>query len=298
MWKLAAGLLLLAGTASAETVHSLDQVPSRLKTPEARETFREQIVGKPAPDRLGTHLPAALPATAIRRLLVPGDDRAAATVVGARPWRSDLDVAIVCTGGAAPLDPQAPQCSRADPGSKEPPLHIYLGVIEVKDAAPKLIAKSGAVDCAMRWDDSGLPRQPVAADDAQGAPIAPDSVDRFDLAPYTIAPGQTAFGLRGTWNESYSGGGASYTGLCLFAAAGAQLKEVLALPMSAYADIAGDWHKDGTRDHDITDADNVLLISKHATEGHFDLVVKNRKGRWQRTFRWSQAAGAYLAAGK
>jgi len=298
MWKPVAVLLLLAGIANAETVHSLDQVPRHLKTPEARETFREQIVGKSAPDRLGTHLPAALPADAIARLLVPAGDRAAATVVGAKPWRSDLFAAIVCTGGAPPFDPKAPQCSRPDPGSKQPPLHVYVGVIEIKDGAPRLVAKSGPVDCAMTWNDSGLPRQPLAADDAKDAPIAPDSIDRFDLAPYTIAPGQTAFGLRGAWSESYSGGGASYTGLCLFAAEGGEFKQVLAVPMSAYADIAGDWHKDGTRDHDITDAGNVLLISGHATHGHFDVTVKNRKGPWRRTFRWSQAAGAYRAAGK
>ncbi len=298
MWKPVVALLLLAGTANAETVHSLDQVPGHLKTPEARETFREQIVGKPAPDRLGAHLPAALPAAAVTRLLVPDGDRAAATVVGAKPWRSDLFVAIVCTGGAPPFDPKAPQCGRPDRVSKAPPLHIYLGVLEHKGAAPKLLAKSGPVDCAMRWDDSGLPRQPAAADEANGAPIAPDSIDRFDLAPYVIAPGQTAFGLRGTWSEGYSGGGASYTGLCLYAAEGTRLKQVLAVPMSAYADIAGEWHKDGTRDHDITEADNVLQISTHKAHGHFDVTVKNRKGRWRRTFRWSQAAGAYRALGK
>lgn len=298
MWMPALALLLFVGTASAETVHSLDQVPGHLKTPEARETFREQIAGKPAPDRLGTHLPAALPAEAIKRLLVPEGDQAAATVVGAKPRRSELFAAIVCTGGAPPLDPQAPQCGRADPGSKEPPLHVYVGLIDTEGGTPKLVAKSGPVDCAMNWNDSGLPRQPMAADDAKAAAIAPDSIDRFDLAPYTIAPGQTAFGLRGSWSESYSGGGASYTGLCLFAAEGAELKQVLAVPMSAYADVAGDWHKDGTRDHDITDAGNVLLISSHATRGHFDVTVKNRKGPWRRTFRWSQAAGAYRAAGK
>ncbi len=136
----------------------------------------------------------------------------------------------------------------------------------------------------------------MAADEANGAGITPDSFDRFDLAPYTIAPDQTAFGLRGNWMESYSGGGANYTGLCLFMPVGGELQQVLAVPMSAYADIAGEWHKDGTRDHDITDAGNVLVISKHVTDGHFDLIVKNRKGHWRRTFRWSKTA--YRAVGK
>jgi hypothetical protein len=42
--------------------------------------------------------------------------------------------------------------------------------------------------------------------------------------------------------------------LYLFAIGGDRLRQVFAAPMSAYRDIAGDWHKDATRDHDITDS--------------------------------------------
>jgi hypothetical protein len=68
--------------------------------------------------------------------------------------------------------------------------------------------------------------------------------------------------------------------------------------MSAYADIAGDWHKDGTRDHDITDRANVLVVSSHQTGKHFDLVLKNKAAHWRQVYRWSDAAGVYQAVRK
>lgn len=290
--------LACATEAVAETVHSLGDVPGRLKTPQAKEFFNEQIAGKPAPDKLGVHLPASLPAATLTGMLVPPSDRTPPTLIGAKPWlaRENLYVAIVCTGGAGPLG-NDPQCAQADPDGKQP-LHVYLGVIEAKDGAPpRLVAASGPVDGAMSWDASPLPKQPMAADDAKGA-VPPGSFDSFDLAPYKIAPNETAFGVRVGWTESYAGGGASYTGLCLFAVENGKLKQVLALPMSAYANLAGDWHKDGTRDHDITDSANVLQVSAHSTDGHFDLIAKNRKERWQRVYSWSKETGAYRMAGK
>lgn len=85
---------------------------------------------------------------------------------------------------------------------------------------------------------------------------------------------------------------ASYA-LYLFAVADGALKMVLAVPMSSYTDIAGDWHKDGTRKHDITQSANILIVSKHSTNGHFDLRLKSRTGHWQRHYQWSPATAAY-----
>ncbi len=281
--------------AVAETVPSLDQIPKHLKTPQARHFFSEQIEGKAPPDKLGVRLPDGLTAKSIADMLVPASDTAPANLAGAKPWPGHLDqfVAIVCTGGAKPYTPKEPRCAKPDPDSKEPPQHVYLGVIEIKDGAPRLLARSSAIDGATRWADSGLARQPMDADDAA---IAPDSFDSFDFAPYKIAKDQTAFGLRAAWTESYSGGGAYFTALCLFAVQDGKVKSILTAPMSAYADVAGDWHKDGTRDHHITDEANVVIVSQNATDGHFDLLIKNKK--WRRVYKWSAAAGGYRAASK
>jgi hypothetical protein len=289
--------LALTQPAWAETAHSLDQVPGKLKTPEGKATFDQQMNGAPAPDGLGVHLPANLSAKTITDLLVPADDKAPRNLIGAKPWpaRPNFYIAIACTGGE-PADGD-PQCARASDDAGKPPLHVYLGVIEIKDGdAAHLVAKSAAFDGGVSWKDSGLPDEPMDADDTKGAEIKPQSFNRFDLASYKIAPDTLAFGLRGNWTESYSGGGASFESLNLFALDGDRLKPILAVPMSAYKDVAGDWHKDQTRDHQISDGANLLVVSPHSTDQHFDLVVKGRTGRWQRLFRWSKAADAYVPA--
>ena len=252
---LVAGSLAIATPAAAETVHSLDQVPGQLKTPEAREVFKQEIEGKPPPDLLGQHLPVALSADVLLKLLVPMTETAKPTLIGARPWpvEPDFYVAIVCTGGDSPLGGEA-QCAQTT-DTKNAPLHVYLGLIAAQTgAAPALVAASAPVACAMNWRKTTLARAPAAADDSASGVLAPEKFDAFDLAPY---------------------------------------RQVLALPMSASVNIAGDWHKDGTRDHDVTDAANVMIVSNHLSDGHSDLIVKAREGRGRQTFRWSKASGAY-----
>ncbi|HVZ51076.1 MAG TPA: hypothetical protein VG986_03860 [Pseudolabrys sp.] len=298
MRLLLAGLLAIAcgQFANAETVHSLDQVPNRLKTPEAKKFFSEQMQGKPAPDLLGVHLPAGFSIEAIVGALVPPNDKGKPHLVGAKPWpaRPNSYVAIVCTGGSEPYSAGESSCARSPNDDKEPPLRVYLGVLARNDGgAVSLAAASGAIDCATDWSRTNLPRQPSAADDAKDGLVKPESFDRFDLANYKIAPDQIAFGLRGAWSEGYAGGGANFTALCLFVPDGSRLRQVLAAPMSAYADIAGDWHKDGTRDHDITDAANLLVLSRHRTDGYFDLLLKNRGHDKTQIFHWVKSAAGY-----
>jgi hypothetical protein len=177
-------------------------------------------------------------------------------------------------------------------------LQVTLGVIEAKPgAAPRLVAKPALVDGMVNWRDTALPSAPDPLDDAKGNEIAPDSFDGFDLAPYKISADQVAFGLRGAWMDSYSGGGGEYSALYLFAIVDGAVKQILAVPMSAFKDVAGDWNKDGTRDHQITEGANVLIVAAHSTDGHFDLLLKGRTGHWQRQYKWSAASNTYQRAG-
>ena len=66
-----------------------------------------------------------------------------------------------------------------------------------------------------------------------------------------------------------------------------------AVSMSSYKDVTGDRHKDGTRSDEITQGANVLIVTKHSTDGHFDLLLKNRTGHWHRMYRWSTASASY-----
>jgi hypothetical protein len=298
MLKLIALILftLAASPTLAQTAHSLDQVPGLLKTPEAKRNFAEQIQGTQAPDGLGVRLPPSLSAEQIIALLVPASDKTPVSIVRAKPMPGQVGayVAIVCTGGFKPGPSDTNQCDQSNIGAPRPDMRVYLGLIEAKDGAPpRLIAKPVKVDEPVNWRDTNLPDAPDTLDDSQTGFLTPDYFTVFDLAAYWIAPGQRAFGLRGEWNIGYAGGGATYDALYLFAVVDGELKQVLAIPMSFFKDIAGDWHKDGTRDHDLTEGANVLIVTAHSTAGHFDLLAKARDGKSSRLYKWSPGADRY-----
>lgn len=288
--------LLLAGPAIGQTVHSLGQVPGALKTPEAEAAFAQQIEGQPAPDALGVRLPAALSAAQIDSLLVPASDTSPAAIVGARPMpgQPGVYVAIVCTGGNAPGPSDDKTCDQTDVGAAHPEMHAYVGLIAaVAGAPPRLIAKPAGLDGKVDWQDTILGDAPDGADDAGGGVLTPDAITGFDLAPYVIAPGERAFGLLGEWNVGYAGGGAQYHALYLFAVEDGAVVQILATPMSFSKMLAGDWHKDGTRDHDLSEGANVIVVTSQLTGGHFDLLQKARGGGASRRFKWSAATKRY-----
>jgi hypothetical protein len=289
-------LLMLATPAAAQTVHSLDKVPAALKTPEAKAAFAQQIEGQAAPDGLGARLPGVLSAAQITGLLVPLSDKTPPSLVGARPLpgQPGVFVAIVCTGGNPPGPSDDKQCDQTNFGAPRPDMHVYVGPIEAKAGSPPhLIAKPMEVDTRVNWNTTILEDTPDELDDAKDGLLVPDYITSFDLAPYVIAPGQRAFGLIGAWNVGYAGGGAQYSALYLFAVVDGAVSEILATPMSFSKDLAGDWHKDGTRDHELSEGANILLVTSHMTNGHFDLLQKARTTKARHMFKWSAAANRY-----
>ena len=299
MLKLLSLLALVAASpAAAQTVHSLDKVPTVLKTPEAKATFAQQIEGKPIPDGLGARLPAALSAAQVTSLLVPPSDQTPATIVGARPLpgQPGVYVAIACTGGSTP-GPSDKTCYQSPFDAPHPDMRVYVGLIQVAEGAPpRLLAKPAELAGKIDWRDTILGDAPGTLEETKDGLLTPEEITRFDLAPYVIAPGQRAFGLQGAWSEAYAGGGAQFSAIYLFAIVDGALKQVLATPMSFSKTIAGDWHRDGTRDHDVTEAANVLIVTARQTDGHFDLLQKARIGKDSRVFKWSAMANRYEPA--
>ena len=292
-------LCLLALTAAApvmaqETAKSLAQVPSLIKTPEGKARWDEQMVGKPAPDGLGRNLPDRLNADALVVLMVPKEAYGQVQLVGAKPWprRKDSYVVIICT--RAP-DVPAQRDEQCEHDRNDAPPTVYVGVVEyVPNTEPRLVAASGPVTRKVDWSSTDLPASPVSAEDAPDGLLAPERWERFDLAPYQIKPDTYAFGLRASWTEGYSGGGASFEALYLFAIDGDKLRVVMAEPMSAFQDIAGDWNADQTRQHDIYEDAKVLVVqSNRATAGYHDLVLKSRLSGATQRLQWSTAAQTY-----
>ena len=287
--------MLLATTypSRARMVHDLGAIPGALHTPEALETFREQLAGTPSPDDLGSALSSGLSAPALAALLVSRNDAAPLGTVGAKPWPGmpGVFVALACTGrdGAGRKGPDG--CS----GSGDPPLHAYLAVIAIQaDGHPTLVAPAIRVDPAVDWQGSLLPSSPKAVEDSDaGVGDAPSTYDRLDLAPYRIAPDTPAFGLRASWSDSYAGGFGWHSALILYAMIGGALRPVLSVPVLTLTDFAGDWNRDRTRQHDVEEGANVVVVTDHLAGGHFDILVRNRLTRRKRLFRWKEAAGAY-----
>jgi hypothetical protein len=274
-----------------QTAKSLAQVPALTKTPEGKAFWEQQMAGKPAPDGLGKNLPDRMSSDALVVLMVPKAEYGRVSLVGAKPWprRKDSYVVIICTRG---VDEPAQREERCERDGDSPPPTVYVGVVEyVLNGEPKLIAASGPLTRKVNWSASDLPSAPVAAEDG---PVAPQRWERFDLAPYLIRPDTYAFGLRASWFEGYSGGGANFEALYLFAMDGDKLRVVMAEPMSAYQNIAGDWNPDQTRQHDIYEDAKVLVVqANHATEGYYDLVLKSRLSGDTRRLTWSSAAQTY-----
>jgi hypothetical protein len=293
-------VLALAPAAPAlaeSTAKSLSQVPGLIKTPEGRAKWNEQMMGKPEPDGLGVKLPAGLKGEDLVALLTSNDQEEATLVslVGAKPWprRKDSYVVIVCTHAPGEPTPREPECMHNGGNAGQPT--VYVGVVEwTPGSTPKLVAASGPVARKTSWQNTDLPASPIAAEDDPKGMLAPERWERFDLAPYQIRADGYAFGLRAGWSEGYSGGGAFFEALYLFAIVGNKLKVVLAEPMSAFQNIAGDWNPDQTRNHDIYEDARILVVQpKQATDGYYDLILKSRADGTTQRLQWSTAAQTY-----
>ncbi|HDR9481845.1 TPA: hypothetical protein QDC20_003260 [Burkholderia aenigmatica] len=303
-WLIAIGTAC-AGLAAhaAGTAHSLDEVPGKFSSPEARAAYARDMSGAPEQDGFGVHLPPGFTKQALVAQLAPGQPLGRVVLVGAKPWpqRPGAFVAIVC---AAPTDGLArdvlklgvpTDCEGYEhhPGVDDTKELVWLGVFERgADGAPCLVARTEQpLDQAIDWSQTNIESpDPARTEDVA---IRPERWLRFDLAPYALRAGDAAFGVRAGWSAGYSGGGASFEALYLFRIDGKTLRVVFAQPMMYYQDVAGDWHRDGTRDHDITEASNTLNVLPASTEGFHDLQLRQRGGKWRQTFRWSPADGEY-----
>ncbi|AOL06577.1 MULTISPECIES: hypothetical protein [Burkholderia] len=307
-WLIAIGAAFAGFSAhAAGTAHSLGQVPQTFDSAEARAAYARDMSGAPQADGFGVHLPPGFTREGLAALLAPGQPFARVVLAGAKPWpqRPGAFVAIVCV---APTDDRAREvlrfsapadCEGVDRNASadDPKEQVWLGVFERgPDGVPHLVARTGQpLDQATDWGNTNLDRPDALEQTTQAADLAlrPERWSRFDLAPYLLRDGDAAFGVRAGWSIGYAGGGASFEALYLFRVDGKTLRVVFAQPMMFYRDIAGDWHRDGTRDHDITEGSNTLSVLSTSTEGSRDLQLRERGGKWRQTFRWSAADRAY-----
>jgi hypothetical protein len=140
--------------------------------------------------------------------------------------------------------------------------------------------------------------------DEAAAKAASDTLDfedlqAFDLATFQISPTQFAFGLRTGLHEGYAGGIGLLEYLHLFVADGTKIKPVFGSLVYDFQNLAGDWHKDGTRERFVYEDKYVLSISKQLHVGHYDLQLRQVKGGKQSCrYAWDKESDAYLPVDK
>ena len=292
-----------ATQAVADTsVHSLAGARSALKTSDARKAFDREMSGAPEPNGFGVTLPTGFSKAMLTAQIAPGIDPARLILAGVKPWpqQPDAYVAVLCfapTAAAAKPTPGAAPLLRCDTYDDTTP-DLWLGVYtRGADGVAHLIARTNnAVTTQTDWSTSNIEApQSIESDDGSAAAKAlPQSWDRFDFAKYQLRNGEMAFGVRAGWSEGYAGGGAAFEALYLFRIEGKTLHAVFAQPMMFSKMLAGDWHKDGTRDHEMSDGSNTLAVLPGVTAGFHDLQLREQRGKWRQTFQWSDETHSYV----
>ncbi|MEO6918639.1 MAG: hypothetical protein ABI171_06520 [Collimonas sp.] len=296
--------ILPTSYASADTdttVRSIDEVHGAINNRDARAAFDREMSGAPIPDGFGTQLPQGFTKDLLVAQLAPERDPARLVLAGAKPWPQHPGwyVAVVCLAPTPELAARSLTSARSscDGFSDDPDNEIWLGVFNHSSGAiPHLIARTESpVAAPTDWGSTNIDApQAIGSEDGKGpAEGLPDNWQRFDLAPYLLRDGDYAFGVRAGWSEGYAGGGASFESLYLFRIDGKSLRVVFSQPMLFNKMIAGDWHKDGTRSHDIYYGSNSLNVLPRMTAGFHDLQLREQRGKWRQAFRWSDSKQSY-----
>lgn len=260
------------------------------------------FAAEPKSDPLGTKLPPGITPEAVVKLIAPRADASLARLVGMKKWphRPDTYIAIACIAtsrtefDAEAKSPGNEACCEAGYGDGTSggynPKTVYLAAVEYRDALRLIATTAAPLSVGFGWKNTQIESPGFMESDS----ILPARYTRFDFAKYAVSPTQVAFGLRVQWSEMYAGGGASFEGLMLFVVDGTRIRCVLNEPVAVSQTIAGEWHEDGTRDHEFIDVKNVVVVQSASTNGHFDLQLKQSDGTWRKVFFWDGATGRYL----
>lgn len=315
------GGVAVAQNAPPKMTTSLSQVRSNIDSPNGKAIFDQQMSGATRPNGFGTDRPSGVTFTDIVRLILPQENAAFATLVGIKRWplQQNLYVAFVCLAPTVAARNDALQYNNGQPicspwqemleSSVSGKYRMAVAVLQLNAEkrlalASNVLSWSGVESSPLgaRWKNSNL-FGPLGINDDEDKEshrlkeqlFFPSDLYKFDLANYAIAEGQVAFGLRSGLNESYSGGGANFQILTLFAMVDGELRVIFSEPMYAFKDVAGEWNKDRTRQHHVYESENTLRVAQTAHHGYFDLIVQAKKKGSRKVFQWDPRVRRYVA---
>ena len=287
-------LVLLASLspAFATTVQNLDAVPGAIQHTEGKQIFAEQMAGATPAKGFG-ELPQGLSENQWIGWVAPNENPNNLILTGAKAWgKEGKYIGIACfadnqaDAGQAKkyADNTCPENYNNGRANK-----LYLGVFSWQNQQLQPIARSEKpLNQISAWNKAAEKE----SDDESVSPLA--YYTKLDLAPYRIAPDTLAFGVRGGYSDAYSGGGAFYEVLELYTIKDSKIINVFSDLVYYYSDIAGDWNKDGTRQHDISESKYILKLRSAKTQGFYDLEVVNLQDKSSQIFHWSESLQQYV----
>ena len=287
-------LVLLASLspAFATTVQNLDAVPGVIQHTEGKQIFAEQMAGATPAKGFG-ELPQGLSENQWIGWVAPNENPNNLILTGAKAWgKEGKYIGIACfadnqaDAGQAKkyADNTCPENYNNGRANK-----LYLGVFSWQNQQLQPIARSEKpLNQLSEWNKAAEKE----SDDESVRPLA--YYTKLDLAPYRIAPDTLAFGVRGGYSDAYSGGGAFYEVLELYTIKDSKIINVFSDLVYYYSDIAGDWNKDGTRQHDISESKYILKLRSAKTQGFYDLEVVNLQDKSSQIFHWSESLQQYV----
>lgn len=287
-------LVLLASLspAFATTVQNLDAVPGVIQHTEGKQIFAEQMAGATPAKGFG-ELPQGLSENQWIGWVAPNENPNNLILTGAKAWgKEGKYIGIACfadnqaNAGQAKkyADNTCPENYNNGRANK-----LYLGVFSWQNQQLQPIARSEKpLNQISAWNKAAE----KGSDDESVRPLA--YYTKLDLAPYRIAPDTLAFGVRGGYSDAYSGGGAFYEVLELYTIKDSKIINVFSDLVYYYSDIAGDWNKDGTRQHDISESKYILKLRSAKTQGFYDLEVVNLQDKSSQIFHWSESLQQYV----
>ncbi|PXH02225.1 hypothetical protein DMR07_09055 [Citrobacter freundii] len=287
-------LVLLASLspAFATTVQNLDAVPGVIQHTEGKQIFAEQMAGATPAKGFG-ELPQGLSENQWIGWVAPNENPNNLILTGAKAWGKDgkyIGVACFADNQADAgqtkkyADNTCPENYNNGRANK-----LYLGVFSWQNQQLQPIARlEKPLNQISAWNKAAE----KGSDDESVRPLA--YYTKLDLAPYRIAPDTLAFGVRGGYSDAYSGGGAFYEVLELYTIKDSKIINVFSDLVYYYSDIAGDWNKDGTRQHDISESKYILKLRSAKTQGFYDLEVVNLQDKSSQIFHWSESLQQYV----
>ncbi|EPH3359999.1 hypothetical protein PCE38_001903 [Citrobacter freundii] len=287
-------LVLLASLspAFATTVQNLDAVPGAIQHTEGKKIFSEQMAGATPAKGFG-ELPQGLSENQWIGWVAPNENPNNLILTGAKAWgKEGKYIGIACFADNQPdagqakkyADNTCPENYNNGRANK-----LYLGVFSWQNQQLQPIARlEKPLNQISAWNKAAEKE----SDDESVRPLA--YYTKLDLAPYRIAPDTLAFGVRGGYSDAYSGGGAFYEVLELYTIKDSKIINVFSDLVYYYSDIAGDWNKDGTRQHDISESKYILKLRSAKTQGFYDLEVVNLQDKSSQIFHWSESLQQYV----